>query len=99
MFKRTAVLTGLLVSAATLLQAAPAKGTVVSVKDRTIVMKVEGEKASWMKKGTPVKINKKINGKIAEVADATLTITSPKAGELKAGESVTFEKSLAASGC
>lgn len=99
MFKRFATTFVILAAAASYALAAPAKGTVTSINNKTILVKVEGEKAPWIKKGATVKINKKINGKIAEVTDATVTITSSKAGELKVGEAITFDKSLAASGC
>lgn len=96
MFKRSALL---IVLAATAAFAAPVKGKVESVKDRTIVVKTEGALGPWAKKGIQVKINHKLNGKITAVEGATVTLSSPKAGELKAGEEISFDKSLAAAGC
>lgn len=96
MFKRSALL---VVLAATAAFAAPVKGKVESVKDRAIVVKTEGALGPWVKKGIQVKINQKLNGKITAVEGATVTLSSPKAGELKAGEEITFDKSLAAAGC
>jgi RNase P/RNase MRP subunit p29 len=96
MFKRSALLAVLVATAAF---AAPAKGKVMSVKERTVVVKTEGALAPWVKKGIQVKINHKLNGKITAVDGATVTLSSPKADELKAGEEITFDKSLAAAGC
>jgi ribosome maturation factor RimP len=79
--------------------AAPAKGKIISVKDKAIVVKFDGEAPTWMKKGQAVRINQKLNGKIAGVEGAEVTLNSPKASELKAGEAITFDKSLAAAGC
>lgn len=99
MFKRIAVALTLALVGASLAMAAAAKGTIVTIKDNTIVVKVEGALAPWAKKGTTIKIDKKVNGKIVEVTDTTITITSRKAGELKVGGTVTFDKSLAIAGC
>lgn len=88
-----------LLASAAMAFAAPVKGKVASVKDKTIVVKFEGAAAPWMKKGQAVRINQKVNGKISAVEAGEVTLTSPKAGELKAGDAVTFDKSLAAAGC
>lgn len=79
--------------------AAPVKATVASVADNAIVLKVDGEPAAWVKKGQAVRINKKFNGKITAVEGASVTLASPKAGEVKVGEAITFDKSLATGGC
>jgi hypothetical protein len=88
----------LLAAAATAI-AAPVKGKITSIKDKAVVIKVEGEAAPWMKKGQAVRVNQKINGKISAVAGEEVTLTSPKASELKEGDAVTFDKSLASTGC
>jgi hypothetical protein len=99
MFKRSAVILGLMAALATAAFAGPVKAKVVSVKDKLIVVKVEGEMAAWIKKGIQVKLNKKFGGKVMEVKDGTVTISSPKADELKADEAITFDKNTAAAGC
>jgi hypothetical protein len=99
MFKRSALTFGLMATLATVAFAAPVKGKVESVKDRAIVVKTEGALGPWVKKGIQVKINHKLNGKITAVEGAIVTLSSPKADELKAGEEITFDKSLAAAGC
>lgn len=99
MFNRFATSLTLMLAGAAMAMAAAPRGAVVSVKENVIVIKIEGEKAAWIKKGATVKINNKINGKITEATDAIISVTSKKAGELKAGEAITIDKSLAASGC
>jgi hypothetical protein len=99
MLKRIAVALTLALAGASLAMAAAAKGTVVSSQDKTVVVKVEGAMAPWAKKGVQVQINHKFKGKIMEVKDATVTLSSPKAEEMKAGEEITFDKALAAVGC
>ena len=99
MFKRIAISLSLALVGATFALAAAAKGTVVTIKDRIVVVKVDGALASWAKKGSMVRINKKFNGKITDVSGATVTLSSPKAGELKEGEVIDFDKSTAAAGC
>lgn len=99
MFKRIAVSVALALVGATFALAAAAKGTVVTIKDKTVLVKVEGAMAPWAKKGSMVKINNKLSGKITEVSGAEVTLSSPKAGELKEGQAITFDKSAAAAGC
>jgi sorbitol-specific phosphotransferase system component IIA len=99
MFKRYAITLTLALVGASFALAAAAKGSVVTIKDKTVVVKLTGEKATWVKKGTMVKINNKFNGKVIEVTDGSVTLSSPKAGELKAGDAITFDKSAAAAGC
>jgi type 1 fimbria pilin len=99
MFKRTALTLGLMAALASAAFAAPVKAKVVSVTGKNIVLKVDGEVAAWIKKGIQVKLNKKFAGKITEVKDDTVTVSSPKAEELKADEAVTFDKNTAAAGC
>lgn len=98
MFKRI-VPALILMAASTAMFAAPVKAKVTSIKDKSVVVKVDGEAASWMKKGQAIRINGKLNGKIEAVEGATVTLKSPKAAELKEGDAITFDKSLAAAGC
>ena len=99
MIKRIAVSLALTLVGATFALAAAAKGTVVTINEKTVVVKVDGALAPWAKKGSMVRINSKFNGKITEVSGGSLTLTSPKAGELKEGQAITFDKSTAAAGC
>ncbi len=99
MIKRIAVSLALALVGATFALAAAAKGTVVTINEKTVVVKVDGALAPWAKKGSMVRINSKFNGKITEVSGASLTLTSPKASELKEGQAITFDKSTAAAGC
>ncbi len=99
MFRRLILALIVVAFAATAAWAAPIKGTVASVADKTVVVTIEGPRAAWVKKGAPVRIDKKYNGKILEVSDTTVTISTPKAGELKAGDTVTFDKNTGTGGC
>jgi len=99
MFKRIAMSLAVALMGATFALAAAAKGTVVTINDKTVVVKVDGALAPWTKKGSMVRINNKFNGKIIEVSGASVTLSSPKAGELKEGQAITFDKSTAAAGC
>jgi len=99
MFKRSILTLSLMATLATMAVAAPVKAKVVSINDKLVVLKVEGTPAAWVKKGLQIKVNKKYSGKITEVKDDTVTISTPKAGELKADEAVTFDKNTAAAGC
>lgn len=99
MIRRYALTALFLAISATMAVATPVKAMVTSLQDKTIVLKIDGQKAAWIKKGAMVKINKKLSAKITEVTDTGVTVTSSQAGELKAGDAITFDKSLATSGC
>jgi hypothetical protein len=99
MFKRSILTLGLMAAMTAVAFAAPVKAKVVSVTGKNVVVKVDGDVAAWIKKGLQVKIDKKYSGKITEVKDDMVTISTPKAEELKADEAVTFDKNTAAAGC
>jgi molybdopterin-binding protein len=105
----------LIVLVATVAFAAPVKGKVVSVEGRVVVVQIQGPLQPWMKKGTRVKLNQRLHGKVVAVAEgrvslalpkgvelaegATVTLASPEAPKLKKGEKVTFDDALDHGGC
>lgn len=99
MIKRSLLTLGLMAALASTAFAAPVKAKVVSVQNQVVVLKVDGEVAAWIKKGAQIKINKKYGAKVTEVKDGTVTVSSPKAGELKADDAITFDKNAAVAGC
>jgi hypothetical protein len=99
--KRLGMALVILVFGATAAFAAPVKGKVASIDGKTVQITLEGEKADWVKKNAAVKIRGG-NGKIVDVTGTTtitVTITSPKAAELKVGDEVSFDKGRVMSGC
>ncbi len=94
---------------------APTQGKVVSVNGRIVVVELRGALPPWARRGAPVKINKRLFGRIMAVGGGsvtlsfpkteelakgiTVTLASPKAKELKKGEKVTFDDSLDKGGC
>jgi hypothetical protein len=79
--------------------AAPIAGKVQSTATDTVVVKITCAKIDWVKKGINVKIQGG-KGTIIAVGDSTVTIVTPKAKEMKADSTVTFEKAKAAlTGC
>lgn len=78
-------------------------GKITAIDGTKITIALDGERADWVKKNGFVKF-KVGPGKIVEVsaADATpftIVVNSKKASAMKVGETVTFEKGLAVSGC
>jgi hypothetical protein len=78
-------------------------GKITAIQGTKVTIAIEGERADWVKKNGFVKF-KVGPGKIVETSapDATpftIVVNTKKAGDMKAGESVTFEKGLAVSGC
>ena len=101
MLKRLALTVVAILFTASALFAAPMKGTVKAIDGQKVQITLVGEKADWVKKGAPVKI-KGGTGKIVEVEgtkDATVTITTSKAKDLKAGDEVSIDKGTGMSGC
>jgi hypothetical protein len=80
-----------------------ATGKITAIDGTKVTIALEGERPDWIKKNAPVKF-KTGPGKIVELSaiDAkpfTVVVTTKKAAEMKVGETVTFEKGLAMSGC
>jgi hypothetical protein len=99
MIKRfAAVLTALVLTASVAL-AAPVAGKVTAIDGKKVTVTVTGEKATWMKKGAPVKWKGGV-GRIVEIKDATLTVNSKNAASLKVGDELALDKGPAElSGC
>lgn len=99
MVRRLTLVLALLSLGVTAALAAPIAGKVKSIAADTVVVKLTGEKADWLKKGVNVKIQGG-KGTVIAVGDSTVTIVTPKAKEMKADSTVTFEKAKAAmTGC
>lgn len=90
--------------AVTVLAAAkPVQGKITAIEGTKVTIALEGDRADWIKKGGAVKF-KAGPGKILELSapDAkpfTIVVNTKKAAEMKVGETITFEKGLAMSGC
>lgn len=99
MLRRLTFTLALLALGVTAALAAPIVGKVQSTAADTVIVKIAGEKIDWIKKGVTVRIQGG-KGTIIAVGDSTLTIVTPKAKEMKADSTVTFEKAKAAmTGC
>jgi hypothetical protein len=80
-------------------KALPLNGTVVAVKGTRVEITVEGEKPSWVKKGSGIKVKGGL-GKIVEVAATTVAFNTKKASTIKVGEKLTVEKgTVVPAGC
>lgn len=79
--------------------AAPLTAKIASVDTKTIVVTLDAEKApAWVKKDAAIKIKGRGAAKIVSVSGTSVTISTPKASDMKAGESVSFDKAGAV-GC
>jgi hypothetical protein len=78
---------------------------VAAVEGKNVQITISAEKPDWVKKGAPVIVKDDAGkslgpGKVVEVSATTLTIASPRAGDMKTGQTVTLEKGKGAlSGC
>jgi ABC-type transporter Mla subunit MlaD len=99
MVKRFVAALAVLVLAASVAVAAPVAGKVAAIDGKKVSVTVTGEKATWMKKGAPVKWKGGV-GRIVEIKDDTLTVNSKNAAALKVGDELALEKGPAElSGC
>jgi hypothetical protein len=99
MIKRLLASLGVVVLGAALALAAPVKGKVTSIDGKKVQIELVGEKATWMKKGAPVKFKGGV-GRISEIKDAVLTMNSKNAAKLKVGDAIELDKGPAdLSGC
>jgi translation initiation factor 2B subunit (eIF-2B alpha/beta/delta family) len=78
-------------------------GKITAIEGTKVTIAIEGERADWVKKNGFVKF-KVGPGKIVEIAAPgatpfTIVVNTKKAADMKVGDSVTFEKGLAVSGC
>ncbi len=101
MFKRLALVLVILAFTAGTALAAPltAKATTVDTQAKTVQATLEVEKVpAWVKKGAAIKIKGLGLGKITEVSDKTVTISTSKASDVKVGDALSFDKASGA-GC
>jgi hypothetical protein len=99
MIKRFVAALAVVVFAASVASAAPVAAKVSAIEGKKVTVTVTGEKATWMKKGAPVKWKGGV-GRIVEIKDATLTVNSKNAASLKVGDELALDKGPAdLSGC
>jgi co-chaperonin GroES (HSP10) len=102
MLKRIALTIILVAFTAASALAAPLTGKIAAIAgDKVeITLTLTDEKPpSWIKKGAPVKFTKGGTGKIVGVGEGSITVQTPKAADMKAGDAVSFDKGRASSGC
>jgi co-chaperonin GroES (HSP10) len=98
MVKRLILVLAVVAFAAGAAIAAPITGKVTSVKNNVVTLAVEGAMADWATKGATVKI-KGGKGKIVDVGEKSVTISTTKAPQMKVGETISFDKGRVATGC
>ncbi|MCX6553254.1 MAG: hypothetical protein NTY02_19995 [Acidobacteria bacterium] len=81
----------------------PTTGKILKIEGNKVQIAIDGTKPDWVKKNAPVKF-KVGNGKIVEVSEAgvtpvTISVTTPKAGDMKVGDEVSFQKGTSMAGC
>jgi hypothetical protein len=91
MIKRFLATFAVVVLGAALALAAPVKGKVKAIDGKMVQVELVGEKATWMKKGAPVKFKGGV-GRISEIKDAVLTMNSKSAAKLKVGDEIELDK-------
>jgi len=91
MIKRGLVALAALALGAPLALAAPMKGKVTAIDGKKVQIELVGEKATWLKKGAPVKFQGGV-GRVSEIKDAVLTMTSKNAAKLKVGDAIELDK-------
>lgn len=78
-------------------------GKVTTIGDGQITITLDGEKADWLKKSTPLKFangNGKVLSVTAEdVSPVVITVKTKLASKLKVGDAITFQKGKPMSGC
>lgn len=107
MMKQIALAVVLVLAAFALASAAAApamtNGKIVAIDGNKVQIAIDGAKPDWIKKNAPVKF-KVGNGKIVEVSEpkvtpVTITVTTPKAADMKVGETIAFQKGNSMAGC
>jgi predicted secreted protein len=91
MIKRVLAVLAVVVLGSTLALAAPMKGKVTAIDRKKVQSELVGEKAAWLKKGAPVKFQGGV-GRVSELKDAVLTMTSKNAAKLKVGDAIELDK-------
>ena len=92
-----------LTAAAAFAADAKTTGKVLSIEENTIKIEIQGDKPSWVKKNAPVKFEGTV-GKVLEVSaegvtPVVITVKTKKAGSVKGGEAITFQKGTSTAGC
>jgi len=107
MMKHMAVAVVLVLAAFALASAAAApamtNGKILSIDGNKVQIAIDGAKPDWIKKNAPVKF-KVGNGKVVEVSElkvtpVTISVTTPKASDMKVGETISFQKGNSMAGC
>jgi ABC-type transporter Mla subunit MlaD len=91
MLKRVLVAVVALVFGAAFALAAPMPGKVKGIDGTKVQIELTGEKATWLKKGAPVKFKGGV-GRVVEIKDAAVTINSKSASKLKVGDAIELDK-------
>jgi hypothetical protein len=91
MIKRFLTALAVVVLGAAVALAAPVKGKVTAIDGKKVQVELVGEKATWIKKGAPVKFKGGV-GRISEIKDAVLTVNSKSAAKLKVGDEIELDK-------
>jgi hypothetical protein len=91
MIKRFLAALAVVVLGAAVALAAPVKGKVTAIDGKKVQVELVGEKATWIKKGAPVKFKGGV-GRISEIKDAVLTMNSKNAAKLKVGDEIELDK-------
>lgn len=91
MIKRLPAAVAVVALSAALALAAPMSGKVTAIDGKKVQIELTGEKATWLKKGAPVKFKGGV-GRVVEVKDALLTINSKNASKLTVGDAIEIDK-------
>ena len=91
MIKRLPAAVAVVALSAALALAAPMSGKVTAIDGKKVQIELTGEKATWLKKGAPVKFKGGV-GRVVEVKDALLTIKSKNASKLTVGDAIEIDK-------
>jgi ABC-type transporter Mla subunit MlaD len=91
MLKRFLVALVVVVVGAALALAAPMTGKVTAIDGKKVQVELTGEKATWLKKGAPVKFKGGV-GRVVEVKDAIVTFNSKNAAKLTVGDAIELDK-------
>jgi hypothetical protein len=81
----------------------PTTGKILAIDGNRVQIALDGARADWIKKNAPVKF-KVGTGKVLVVSEegvtpVTITVTTPKAADMKVGDAVSFQKGTSMAGC
>lgn len=66
-------------------------GTIAAIDGKAVEVTVEGEKPTWVKKGSGIKFEGGV-GKLLEVSATSVRFSSAKASSLKVGDKIELKK-------